>query len=102
MRTCQTYYGSTCMSQIDPTLDSIREVLDGYIASLKDGEDMGDLVGSIFRCIPKDTFHADFLPTRGPGLFITFKPAFRYYMEFIAEYIAKEYCIKENTQDARA
>src|ERR1700730_5617957 len=77
----------------DPTIGSLRRALDDhYAAASESGEGVSKgLVGVILNCLPLDIFNCIFLPadgTRGPHLAITFKPAFRSYVTFAAEYWA--------------
>lgn len=76
----------------DPTVLSLRRALDRHYATAKAREDASDgLISVIFGCLTRDTFDTVFLPadgTRGPHLAITFKPMFRAYVTFAAEYWA--------------
>jgi hypothetical protein len=77
----------------DPTIRSLRRDIDRhYAATMESGEHVSNgLVGVIFGCLPPDMFNCIFLPAdgaRGPHLAITFKPAFRGYVTFAAEYWA--------------
>jgi hypothetical protein len=75
----------------DPTILALRRALDRERAALQSGEhSVESLKDVVFRCLPQDVFHAVFIPaneTGGPGLAIAFKPAFRDYMAFVAEYV---------------
>jgi len=74
----------------DPTILALRRALDRR--ALQAGENPTEtLVRVILGCLPQDIFHPVFLPTngtRGPRLAISFKPAFRTYLAFAAEYWA--------------
>ncbi len=75
----------------DPAIVSLRRALDRhYAAAAEPREDASNgLVGVILSCLPPDIFNCIFLPadgTRSPRLTITFKPAFRSYVTFSAEY----------------
>jgi hypothetical protein len=76
----------------DPTILALRRALDREAAALNAGECTPDhLVKAIFGCLPSDIFHPVFLPADGtssPYLAISFKPAFRRYVTFAAEYWA--------------
>jgi hypothetical protein len=77
-------------SASDPTILALRRVLDAYSVDANSREHLsGGLVREIFRCLPADVFNPVFLPAdgaSGPHLAITFKPAFRRYVAFAAEY----------------
>src|ERR1700722_2204660 len=74
----------------DPTILALRRALDREAASPQVGEDPSDaLVRVVQRCLPLDICNTVFLPadgTCGPRLAIAFKPAFRRYLAFAAEY----------------
>ena len=76
----------------DPTILSLRRALDRKAAAVEAGKDSPDgLVSVILSCLPHDVINpvlsaAD--GTSSPGLAIAFKPAFRRYVTFAAEYWA--------------
>ena len=74
----------------DPTILALRGALDGQAAALEAQESLPDgLVDVIFGCLPHDVLNPVFTPADGafgPGLAIAFKPAFRRYVTFAAEY----------------
>jgi hypothetical protein len=74
----------------DPTIDALRRALDRHARSLDPGEHSVDALAHIVvGCLPHDIFSAVFLPANGTGcprLAIAFKPEFRLYAAFAAEY----------------
>jgi hypothetical protein len=75
----------------DPTILALKRALDGHAAALERGDSSRQLVDVISSCLPPDVSNTVFLPadgTSGPHLAISFKPAFRRYVTFAAEYWA--------------
>lgn len=76
----------------DPTILALRRIIDGYAASgIPDpGERLPNhLVEAMFRSLPLDICDTVFLPANGTGsphLALAFKPEFRRYVAFAAEY----------------
>jgi hypothetical protein len=70
----------------------MRSLDDHYAAASESGEGVSKgLVGVILNCLPLDICNCVFLPADGTisqHLAITFKPAFRSYVTFVAEYWA--------------
>jgi hypothetical protein len=75
----------------DPTILALRRALDSHAAAFEAGDSSHQLVDVIAGCLPVDISNAVFLPAdgaRGPHLAISFKPSFRRYVTFAAEYWA--------------
>lgn len=82
-------------SACDPTEAALRAALDRYAAGMAEGVTehvTHGLVSEVLSCLPDGLFEPVLLPANGtanPRLAISFRPAFRRYVTFAAQYWAE-------------